>query len=483
MSTNKNANLLLVLVLVILSYFLIFFHLDTTPLAGWDESLYGMRMLYMNEHHSVLPSFRYFEGMGHPNHKPPLITIVQTLFYKVLGPDNHALSLRLPIGLCGLAFVLVNLWISKKEFGGYYLGAMASVILLTTAAFNRGHVMRTGDHDIFLSFFMYLALISAYYFLKSLKGAQRNYKALILAFVCLYLGFLTKSVVAFFVIPVIILFAIYSKTILPALKDKWVWVSIISLCLGVFGYFYLFELLMPDFNEALFHDGLGRFQTKMGISQPFSFFFEQMWEWGFVPYVYLLPLGIYYGFRKEMGLVQIMSIGWLVCLLIVSISESKHNWYSAPIYPMAAFVVAYAVREVTLLIKNNGAQAGKTLAIYLNIALIIGPICMTISKNYSPARTQVSERYGYMLKHMKNAQPQKEFTLLVEDGTPQAAFYIALYNQAYGYKINQEDNVKRISTPQVLVCDQKKKEALIKAYEAHTVFTAENCWYIEIDNF
>ncbi|HEX3027445.1 MAG TPA: glycosyltransferase family 39 protein [Clostridia bacterium] len=136
--------------------------------------------------------------------KPPIALWIQVACAKIFG--IHSWSLMLPEALAAVGSVAVLYHLTKRIFG-YLAGIIASFALAITPIFIA--VSRSNNPDAILVFLLVLAawqLIEA-----ANKG---NLKHLILAAVLIGLGFNTKMLVAFLVVPsflLVYLFASYIK--------------------------------------------------------------------------------------------------------------------------------------------------------------------------------------------------------------------------------------------------------------------------------
>ncbi|MEM6699976.1 MAG: glycosyltransferase family 39 protein, partial [Bacteroidota bacterium] len=225
---SKRLEIVALALFLLLCYFPIFHHLGVPPIKGWDEGLFGMRMLYLYETGDYLPAFSAFPGeVVHYNLKPPLMTFVQTLFFPVLENSDLELTLRLPIALCVLGTVVLMLWYSKKESGKHWWGMIASLVLLTSEGYTRVHVGRTGDHDAALAMFMLIGVFAFLRYLNAQNSRERKRHLTILTLLLL-LSFLTKSIVGFFFVPGFVIYAALQKQLLPILKRPSTYVAAIS---------------------------------------------------------------------------------------------------------------------------------------------------------------------------------------------------------------------------------------------------------------
>lgn len=186
---RKWRNRIILGIYALLCYIQILHHLDFYPLVSWDEALFGMRMLSIAEDGAFLRNFDSFQGMGHPNHKPPFITLIQVFFYWLMGDSQLELSMRLPSALGTLAFLAFLPYFSFKKLGTSSWGVLAGLVLLCSRGYNTLHVAKTGDHDAPLAILMIFGLFCFYQYTEAQEPKRRHtYLALLtLSFLLAYL--------------------------------------------------------------------------------------------------------------------------------------------------------------------------------------------------------------------------------------------------------------------------------------------------------
>lgn len=438
----------------------------------------------MYETGGYLPNFSEFQGgLDHYNLKPPLITFIQVLFFAVLGGSDVELAMRLPIALCVLATVLLLLWYSKRELGTYWLGMIASLVLLTSSGYVRMHVARSGDHDAVLVLFMLIGFFAFHYYLRATTDKERN-KYLVLLTLMLLLGFLTKSLVGFFFVPGFVLYALCTKQLLPILRRPSTYWTALFLVLSVVGYYALMEyVISPGYLQGEREHALGRYFTPIGHSKGFPYYFTRFYESAFEHWLYFLPLGILAVFSQKAK--QFKAIGQLaVCccamhLLIISCSENKLSWYDAAMYPLLALLVSIGIYQVGKQLMEWAAASKyiptATIVVYIGLLFFIVPYSKIVKEYTHYKLKEPNDQFGYMMKKIAKKHDLKTYYVLAKDALPQPQlyFYTGYYNRTQDYNITIIETAEGLQPNEhIMLCQGSKLKAIKDAYS-----------YEQIDNF
>ncbi|MEM9888950.1 MAG: hypothetical protein AAF849_23860 [Bacteroidota bacterium] len=474
--TKKEGGLFLLF--LVLCYFPIFHHLGVPPIKGWDESLFGMRMLHFYETGDYLPAFKIFPGeVPHQNLKPPLMTFVQSLSFGLLGGQDLELSLRLPIALCVLGTVLLLLWYSKKESNHLWWGMIAAVVLLTSEGYTRVHVGRTGDHDAALAFFMLIGMFAFFRYVHAEDSKTRNRQLLVLT-AMLLISFLTKSIVGFFFVPGFIIYAAMHRQLLPILKRPATYIAAFSLFSLVAIYYFLMDTWHPGFLKGIREHALGRYTQSLGHNHPFDFYFKRYQASSFRIWVYFLPLAIALVFSSKLK--QFRNIGQLAffCatpyLLIISFSETKLPWYDAPMYPLLSILVAIAIYQVLQALmnwsKNSAFFPSSSWILYALCFLFLVPY-VRIVKQFSHFKLSGNdEQFAYMMKRIEKNRGIQDYYICAQGQYPQLSFYTGYYNKIRGYDLNIVKDMKMLAVgDEVMLCQNSRKKILQESFEYETL--------------
>jgi 4-amino-4-deoxy-L-arabinose transferase-like glycosyltransferase len=185
------------LLLAVLSAMLLFNSLHRGGLAGYDDAFFahqGKEMVltgdWWNVHFNGHLAFEY----------PPLYFWLEAISFRLFGINDFAA--KLPTALCGLATILLVFALTRELTGQIWLSLLAMLVLMSTQFFmkNATHAMT----DVPFTFFFTLTIFLY------IKGLQ---KPAYLALLGLPLGLalLTRSVIGFLAVAIIVVHLILTK--------------------------------------------------------------------------------------------------------------------------------------------------------------------------------------------------------------------------------------------------------------------------------
>jgi 4-amino-4-deoxy-L-arabinose transferase-like glycosyltransferase len=283
-------------------------------------------------------------------HKPPLTYWIILISYKLFGVSEF--GVRLPSALAAIGTLLFSYGIARLLFSPR-AGLFSAVITGATA---RVFILaRRLPIDILLLFF----LTAAFFFLV-LAIQKRNRRSWVFFYICVSLGFLTKGPVAVF-IPVgsFILWALLGAesngtsgrfiAALQRLRDSRPAIGIaIFSCIVLPWYLLVFGLHGWTYISPFFlRDNLGRFAAEsLGPSRGL-FYYVSVFASDFFPWSLLLLPAIYLLWKHRQGesfwgrLSFQLPLIWCVLIFVFfSLSKNKQEYYIAPMYPVAAALLA-----------------------------------------------------------------------------------------------------------------------------------------------
>ncbi len=474
-------------------YFPLFLHLDWEPVHNWDESLFAMRAGYMTEEGRYLLNYSDWVENGplHPNTKPPFTTWIQVLFMKILGVNE--LALRLPIALFALAIVISFILFSKKQLGNVVIGYCAGFVLVTSPGFIHPHAVRTGDQDVALAFYMLAGALVFYKYIKATTGRERNKWVVLLTFL-LIISALTKYVFGLFFLPAFFIYAIYKRELIPLLRRGSTWLAVLAFLLLVGSWFLIMENRIPGFaHRVLFYEMIDRYTTVLEMHEaPWYYYFVNLWESLFVPWILLLPIAIRMIFLKknqELRDFLVLMLLCAVCLLtIVSFSQSKLTHYEIVSYPPLAFLAGAGMYRSLSFLRDVFQVKSYRFTVAVLGALFVGffmvkPYLFVLDKVYKPRITQPEMMYGYLLKKMEKTHPDlKSFELLHSGFDGQAVFYAGQFNRKKGYHILLGINPEKVEIGEIVAtCDQRSAQYILEKFEVKAMESyGEKCFLVEI---
>lgn len=368
-------------------YFPLFLHLDVMPLRLYDESRNALNAAEMMQNGNWIVT--YYNGTPDMwNTKPPLLIWTQTVFFKLLGPNE--LALRLPSAIAAVLTCLSLLIFSIKHLKSYWFGLIASVILVTSSGYVAIHGTRTGDYDPMLTLFITLFSLSAFAYTES-----RERKSLFFFFLFLTLAALTKGVQAFIIAPAIFVYAAVR------LWRRIHWSDVAAIAIGgllsvltIAAYYLLREHHNPGYLLTVWQNELGGRYMEVTENNTGGFFFylQNIVDRHFNYWYWLVPIGALLGvFSSKQKLKRIaVFVGFMVLWywLIISSSQTKLYWYALPLYPFLSLLAAipiYAVFKTILRSASiHNTNVKKVGAAIFLVAVFAIPYTKAVSRVYFP---------------------------------------------------------------------------------------------------
>ena len=324
----------------------IFLHLDKQPVRIWDEARLAINAYEMNKNGNLLVT--HFEGAPDMwNTKPPLMIWLQVLFIKILGFNE--LAIRLPSAIAALFTCVVMAVFSKRYFKDALPGMIACLVLVTANGYIHIHASRTGDYDALLALFTTLFSLSMFLYVET-----KALKYLHVFFAALTLAVLTKSIQGLLFLPAIGLYVLLTKR--DVLTDKWFYIDGGLFLLIAGGYYLLREQFNPGYLRAVWDNELGgRYLGALEENkQPAGYYVRQLKDWLFKPWIWLSMAGVLAGyFSKYKKFTVYVTLLSATYLLFISVSQTKLEWYTVPLFPLLAFLAAMLLVRITAYLQTK----------------------------------------------------------------------------------------------------------------------------------
>ena len=468
-------------------YFPLFLHLDVEPVKNFDESLFACRAFSIAYYGEYLCNFRDLpQGPSASNTKPPLISYVQALSFRILGYNE--LALRLPTAISAVLLIWVLIVFSKREFGTPTFGYFCGLVLVTTRGFVDVHLSRTGDHDIPLALFGLIFLLSVYRYLDS---ERTDKKYLILLTLMLILMALTKGVAGLFFAPGVLLYALYKRQLIPLLKERSTWIALGIYVAAIGGFYILRHMDCPEFLDRMWKYEVGGHygKTRDGHKHPWNWYLNN-WYVGRFPWLPFVPFGIgltfLHRFRHLRDLGVLLLISFVTYMAVVSNSQTKLLWYDASVYPIMAFWVGLVFYFLFEGIKKSlgGTQIRNLiLGTLFCVSLFAFPYRDIMLKVYQPRDVHyVPERYAYLIKRAENLLPETtHYNILHVGQSTHILFYQLVYNNLKDYRIRRYRALESVKVGDiVMACQPNIKKRLMERYEYKLMLGAEDCILIHL---
>lgn len=474
-------HLIPLVVLTGLSYFIIFQNLGKFQIRMWDEATYANNAIDMllNQNPMVV------EHLGQPdlyNTKPPLAIWLQALGMKAFGINEFAL--RLPSALAGLLTVLLVYFFGVRVLKSKTIGFVAAVVLLSANGFVSNHLVRTGDLDAVLLFWLTLGLFT-FIDLVIRKPQQAGWHVFLLS-MSLSCGFLTKGVAGFFFLPFFLIISLLFQN-RWLYKEKGLYVGATATILICAGYYGLREFVTPGYFQMVLESEIFRFnQVVMSWHvHPFDYYFQNLRLTRFHPYFSLLPICILAFFIRQAQQLQTCIYLFITALgyfLLISYPAVKLEWYDAPLFPLLSVLIALSFVEGGLVLLNklplqSYRGALKPLLLVGALLFAINPLKANLEKvKYPEEQIYAMEMDGAYLKHLKQHRPDVDRLTVFKqeehlEHYDQVLFYMRAYKLQYGYDIKLSHTPDFKAGERVMVCKQNLKEQIESHYLAETLHT------------
>jgi 4-amino-4-deoxy-L-arabinose transferase-like glycosyltransferase len=203
--------------------------------------------------------------------KPPVALWLQVIFVKVFG--FHTWSIMLPEALAALASVAILFYLINRSFG-FIAGITAALVLACTPIFIAASHSNNPDALLVL-----VLILSAWAL--TIAAENQSLKHLVLSAVLIGIGFNTKMLVAFLIVPIFIALYLFSNTQKFSKTLIHLAAAIVVLCVVSFSWSAAVDLTPAnqrpyvgssstnsEFNLAFSYNGLNRVFVKMKDSNP-----------------------------------------------------------------------------------------------------------------------------------------------------------------------------------------------------------------------
>ncbi len=465
------------LLLLVLSYFPLFYQLDKAPIGMWDEATYANNAIDMLHNRN----FFVAEHMGQPdwyNTKPTLVIALQALSMQLFGINEF--TVRLPSAIFGLLTVLLVYFFSVRVIGSRLVGLISAGILLSSAGYVGSHVVRTGDLDAALVFWLCLGLfVLIDLVIKKPADSRLHYLLLAAAFT---FGFLTKGIAGFFFGPFMLIIALLFYNRKKLFSDRYLYYAGVLTVVLCSGYYFIRNLYTPGYFQAVLDLEIMRFSKGLMSWQahPFDWYYQQLKATRFYPFTYALPLSVVglFVFKgdKFRVLVSLMitAAGYF---LLISYPADKLAWYDAPLFPVMAVLIGFSFVELGMWVSDKLKIKGKgmvktTLMAVLALVFLVKPYRSVISgiqDTETALFPMVME--GAALKYLhENAPEIKKLTVYKkeehEEHYDQLLFYVRAFEEEHGYQIRMTREMKFKSGEMVLVFREEDKVFIQQQYKA-----------------
>lgn len=484
MNIRPFFNIAIICVLVALAYFPVFDGLGKYQIHLWDESAYANNSVDMLQNPSAPLVITSFGEEDNRNTKPPLVIWLQAVSMKIFGISEW--SVRFPTALFGMATVFLIYFFCSWVLKSRMIGILSTVLLITSEGFIRNHVIRTGDLDGILVFWLTLYLLV---FLKIIIDKPvRTFPYFLVISIALIGGVLTKGVAGLFFVPFLFVIALMPGN-RWVFNDKWLYLSAIAVMGLSLGYYIIRDLQTPGYLLNVFQSEILRINQPVMTWHvlPFDFYFQNIiWKHFkvyifFLAFIPVLPFLVKTSSKKFRVLIYllIISIGYF---LLISFPPVKLDWYDAPLMPVLSLIAGIIILLLSeaifekLKVKWSISFKNLVLGLIMIPVLVWSYVYILQTVKFTEDWIDPNEIEGAYLRHLVNSEAGfNGFTILKTDKHDgQLMFYIRSFEtngRLKDVKIAKNLDFKAGET--VMVSKQHEFDELLKLYE----MTQLNFWH------
>jgi 4-amino-4-deoxy-L-arabinose transferase-like glycosyltransferase len=421
--------------LAALIYVPIFVHIDHVPIRIWDEARPAMNAYEMMKNGNYIVT-HFDSAPDMLNTKPPLLIWSQVFFMKYLGVNE--LSIRLPSAIAAFLTCLLILFFSIWYLKQFWFGFIAVMVLVTTYGYMDFHATRSGAYDSLLTLFTTLSGLSFFVFSETKKN-----KYLFLFFLASALAVLTKGIAGLLFLPALLFYSLWQRQLLSLVDNKHFYIGLLSFFVIVAGYYLLREINNPGYLVAVYKNELvpRYFDGIEWHKHPFWYYYDNFVKSRLSMWYLFVPCGIFLGLiDKDSRIKQITLFSTILALsylLIISISQTKSEWYDLPMYPFLSILIAVTIFHFYDFLKNfdwqNYNLLGKIVPIIFIFIIILVPYQKILGKTYNPQVYPWEKDFyeiGYYLKDAIKGKQAVDGYFLLDDSpwgyNPHIKFYVVI---------------------------------------------------------
>lgn len=431
---------LFVILLSSVALFTIFPRLESLPLREWDESRQAASAyeMYQTDNYLVA-TFDYKADLW--NTKPPFLLWLQVLSMKIFGVGVLAIRLPSAVAMLLSAFILFYFFAKvKRPIAGFF----SAMVFVCSKGLIYYHCGRSGDYDSLMILFTILYCGFFYLFTRFKKN-----KYLILFFISLTLACFAKGIQALIPLGGLVLFSIFTKNLIPLLKNKNTYIGIAIFVLFIGGFYLLRENAEQGYLKAVWENELGgRFLSVLEEHSGGRWYYLDFLKNNqFAYFFWIVPFAFVLNFifkdkptRKANLYLGLLAIFYFI---IITIAKTKLEWYSLPIIPAFASIIGIAMGNIYEFIceKFSSKPTIKTITFLLMLAIFYVPSSEIIKHNleakeveeYQPFYSRVN--LMKMIAEKKSNIDYKEISYIIEERT-QLDFFYYYFLEDKGIKVN-----------------------------------------------
>ncbi|PJE68686.1 hypothetical protein COU96_03120 [Candidatus Shapirobacteria bacterium CG10_big_fil_rev_8_21_14_0_10_38_14] len=390
---SKVHEIFLFILMAALATFIIFNRLDVSSIYDWDETRNAENALEIVRTGNWLVT-RWGKEPDLWNLKPPFGAWLMAIGFKIGGVSK--LTIRFWSALFGVLTIMV-VFLFGRSFTNVWTGVIAAIFLLTIESFLGVHGARTGDYDTMVTFFITTAIFCFYLAIK--KGKKIYWLG---SGIATGLGFLSKSVIGLFPLPIAVLQLFYLKLTRKKFFFKGAWLGLLSLLLVITPWLVARFSVGGEFIRQMY---LRDIRLRMNV--PLEGHRGDLW---FYYYVlsdnlgrWLFPLFVFCLFFCKAHLLLI----WLAVVFgVFTLAKTKIDWYLLPIWPAVGLLIGLGIEELGQRLKRlNRWLPG--IFVFLGLILIVSQINLKPKVEQDFFQESLENFRPYLLKMERVYLPQR----------------------------------------------------------------------------
>jgi 4-amino-4-deoxy-L-arabinose transferase-like glycosyltransferase len=461
--------------LLVISYFALFHHLDRLPMHLWDESSYALNAQAMLENGNFIELY-LLDKPDLYNSKPPFAIWCMAFGIHFFGFTE--IGVRIASASFALLTILLLFGLGLKLFkNGLYALAMP-LVLLSSLGYVNEHIARTGDTDSILAFWITAQCVCFYVYTLS-NSNKRNWYLLSSA-VCIVMGCLTKGMAGLTALPGIITWLFISKSQKHFFSSWAFYTGVVLFMVMIGGYYFIRNWLTPGYLDAVMNFEVGgRLLQQEFLNpeyRPFYYFYQSMVADGRLStWIFILPVSVGYILYAAKSETQQLGTFLIVALLGVSFSlafsSTKLFWYDAPLYPLIAGVIGVSI---VLLLEQTHPHL-----FWLFLAIFSWPYYLVIANNMN---RQSASNFAIFFKSLR-AEKYTNDTIYIINADPN--FPLHFYqkqdklNGNYSMVVHPMDSILQPGV-NILIEKHAREVDMKQKFVLETIETFKECSYAKI---
>ncbi len=450
---------------------------EEIPLAIYDEARMGVNAIHMMQDGDWLVS--HYDGQ--PDHwasKPTLLIIGQATLFRLFGISKF--SLRRPsFIMTGLLYLLL-FWFARR-IGRPWLGPISVLVFATAPGALEAHGIRYGEYDALLLFFSVAYTLFFFLYLQSDDRAEKN-RFFALTVLLLILGWLSKSVASAFMLPGIFVYCLLSRQLVGVLRDRRLYVGVLSFFVVIGSYYLLREQQDPGYLRDVWGNELGgRFgQTMEGHEGPFLYYIARLINNRFWPWLVLLPLSVWLAIRYRDELVSYLLVICFTFFLIISTAATKLDWYDLPTYPLLALATGSGVLWLLRKWPAGWPQRWRLPAMMVVVAgLFLVPYSLVLKRTDRDIAQYAYAKESYYYEYLRHFGDDMDHYLVSNIGYNASVQFAVMQWQARGKDMGTIYPGKHVQEGQrILICEPAGYQMLEESHHFEQLHEWKSCRYL-----